>query len=57
MPIYFMIVNSLTGVIQGGNRMQKILPCLWFNHQAEEAVDLYTSLFADSRILSISRYG
>ena len=37
--------------------MQKITPFLWFDHQAEEAVNFYTTLFKDSRIVSISRYG
>ena len=37
--------------------MQKITPFLWFDHQAEEAANFYTSLFKDSRILSVSRYG
>jgi predicted 3-demethylubiquinone-9 3-methyltransferase (glyoxalase superfamily) len=37
--------------------MQNIVPFLWFDHQAEEAVQFYTSLFKDSRITSVSRYG
>lgn len=37
--------------------MQKITPYLWFDNQAEEAVNFYTSLFKDSKILEISRYG
>lgn len=37
--------------------MQKIMPCLWFDANAEEAVNFYTSLFENSKILSISRYG
>ena len=37
--------------------MQKITPFLWFENQAEEAVNLYTSLFKNSKIVSISRYG
>jgi predicted 3-demethylubiquinone-9 3-methyltransferase (glyoxalase superfamily) len=37
--------------------MQKITPFLWFNDQAEEAVKFYTSIFKDSKIESISRYG
>ena len=37
--------------------MQKITTFLWFDNQAEEAVKLYTSLFNNSRILEISRYG
>jgi predicted 3-demethylubiquinone-9 3-methyltransferase (glyoxalase superfamily) len=35
---------------------QKITPFLWFNDGAEEAVNLYTSLFKDSKILSVTRY-
>jgi predicted 3-demethylubiquinone-9 3-methyltransferase (glyoxalase superfamily) len=37
--------------------MQKITPFLWFDHQAEEAAKFYTTLFKDSKIVSISRYG
>jgi predicted 3-demethylubiquinone-9 3-methyltransferase (glyoxalase superfamily) len=37
--------------------MQKITPCLWFDENAEEAVDFYTSLFKNSKITSIARYG
>jgi predicted 3-demethylubiquinone-9 3-methyltransferase (glyoxalase superfamily) len=37
--------------------IKQITPCLWFDNQAEEAVNLYTSLFKNSKILSISRYG
>ena len=37
--------------------MQKITPCLWYDNQAEEAVNLYTSIFKNSRILHVSRYG
>jgi predicted 3-demethylubiquinone-9 3-methyltransferase (glyoxalase superfamily) len=36
---------------------QKITPFLWFNQEAEEAANLYVSLFKDSKILSVSRYG
>ena len=36
---------------------QKITPFLWFDDQAEEAAQLYTSVFANSRILSVSRHG
>ena len=34
-----------------------ITPCLWFDSQAEEAAKFYTSIFEDSRIGRISRYG
>lgn len=36
---------------------QKITPFLWFNNNAEEAVNYYTSIFKDSKILHTSRYG
>jgi len=36
---------------------QKITPFLWFNGQAEEAVMFYTSLFRNSKVDTISRYG
>lgn len=36
--------------------MQKITPFLWYNDQAEEAAELYTSLFKNSSIGKISRY-
>jgi len=36
--------------------MQKITPFLWFDNQAEEAVNFYTSVFDNSKILSITRY-
>lgn len=35
---------------------QKITPFLWFDNNAEDAVDFYVSVFADSKILSLSRY-
>lgn len=37
--------------------MQKITPMLWFDNNAEEAVNLYTSVFKDAKITKISRYG
>jgi predicted 3-demethylubiquinone-9 3-methyltransferase (glyoxalase superfamily) len=37
--------------------MQKITPFLWFNDNAEEAVNFYISIFKDAKILSVSRYG
>src|SRR5436853_3259365 len=37
--------------------MQKITPCLWFDNNAEEAVNFYTSIFKNSKIGNISRYG
>ncbi len=37
--------------------MQKIVPYLWFNGRVEEAVEFYTSIFADTKVKTISRYG
>ena len=37
--------------------MQKITPFLWFDSQAEDAVKLYTSIFDNSKIGKIVRYG
>jgi predicted 3-demethylubiquinone-9 3-methyltransferase (glyoxalase superfamily) len=37
--------------------MQKITPFLWFDDNAEEAVNFYVSLFADSTVNNITRYG
>jgi predicted 3-demethylubiquinone-9 3-methyltransferase (glyoxalase superfamily) len=37
--------------------MQKITPFLWFNDNAEEAMNFYVSTFKNSKVGSISRYG
>ena len=37
--------------------MQKIVPCLWFDTEGEAAAELYTSVFPNSKILDVSRYG
>jgi predicted 3-demethylubiquinone-9 3-methyltransferase (glyoxalase superfamily) len=37
--------------------MQKITPFLWFNDQAEEAAKFYVSIFTNSKIVSVTRYG
>jgi len=37
--------------------MQKITPFLWFDNQAEEAANFYTSIFKNSKIGTVSRYG
>lgn len=36
---------------------QKITPCLWFDGQAEDAAKFYTSIFPNSKITDVSRYG
>ena len=36
--------------------MQKITPCLWFDGQAEEAMNHYVSVFKNSKVLSVMRW-
>ena len=37
--------------------MQKIPPFLWFDSQAEEAMNFYVSIFRNSKVLTVNRYG
>ena len=37
--------------------MQKITPFLWFDNNCEEAMNFYVSVFKNSKVLSVSRYG
>ena len=37
--------------------MQKITPCLWFDNNAEAAAKFYTSIFKNSKIRGVTRYG
>jgi predicted 3-demethylubiquinone-9 3-methyltransferase (glyoxalase superfamily) len=37
--------------------MQKIVPFLWFDGQADEAVNFYTSIFKNAKVSSVTRYG
>ncbi|MGH2828256.1 MAG: VOC family protein [Actinomycetota bacterium] len=37
--------------------MQKIVPHLWFDTEAEDAANLYTSVFENAKILNVSHYG
>jgi predicted 3-demethylubiquinone-9 3-methyltransferase (glyoxalase superfamily) len=37
--------------------IQKITPFLWFDHQAEEAAAFYASIFPNSRIIKVIRFG
>jgi predicted 3-demethylubiquinone-9 3-methyltransferase (glyoxalase superfamily) len=37
--------------------MQKITPCLWFDGTAEEAMNFYTSVFKNSKVEGVTRYG
>lgn len=38
-------------------KITRISPCLWFADQAEQAANFYTSIFKDSKIVTITRYG
>lgn len=38
-------------------KIHKITPCLWFDDQAEEAAKFYTTVFDNSSIVNITRYG
>lgn len=37
--------------------VQRIVPCLWFNTEAEEAANFYVSIFKDAKITEVTRYG
>ena len=37
--------------------MQKIVPFLWFNDKAEEAMNYYVSIFPNSKVVEVRRYG
>jgi predicted 3-demethylubiquinone-9 3-methyltransferase (glyoxalase superfamily) len=37
--------------------MAKLTPCLWFDNEGEEAAKLYTSIFPNSKIVKVTRYG
>jgi predicted 3-demethylubiquinone-9 3-methyltransferase (glyoxalase superfamily) len=39
------------------SKLQKITPCLWFDHQAEEAATFYVSIFDNSSVGKVTRYG
>ena len=37
--------------------MPNLTPCLWFDTEGEDAAELYTSVFPNSKILDVARYG
>ncbi len=45
------------GTYTSGLRPEKITPFLWFDGRAEEAMHFYTSVFANAKVLGVSRYG
>jgi predicted 3-demethylubiquinone-9 3-methyltransferase (glyoxalase superfamily) len=50
---YILITYTFYTII----RMQKIIPCLWFDDKAEEAAKFYASVFRNSRIGDVTHYG
>src|SRR5712691_11464319 len=42
---------------KGENKMQKITPFLWYDDKAEGAANFYVSIFKNSKVLSLTRYG
>jgi predicted 3-demethylubiquinone-9 3-methyltransferase (glyoxalase superfamily) len=44
-------------VLARTNDMQKITPFLWFNNNAEEAMNFYVSIFKNSKVGNVTRYG
>ena len=53
-------MSEATIVETAGNKIennQKIVPCLWFDNQAEDAVKFYVSIFKNSSIDGVVRYG
>src|SRR5450755_3184935 len=53
----FQVEDTTRGDVCKNRGVPEITPCLWFDNQAEEAAAFYASIFPNSRILSISRYG
>ncbi len=51
------VAKKSSGQNGSGAKLQKITPNLWFDKQAEDAAKFYTSIFKNSRIGKISRYG
>jgi hypothetical protein len=50
-------IHPFIGVEHVQNKIQKITTNLWFDHEAEEAAKLYTSIFKKSSTTRITRYG
>src|SRR5260221_7192811 len=40
-----------------GRDMRDLTPCLWFDTEGEDAATFYTSVFPNSRIIHVARYG
>ena len=48
---------SAQGTTEGPKAKQKITPMLWYDTQAEEAANFYCSIFKNSRVNNVARYG
>lgn len=44
-------------MVGGVRALQKIAPFLWFDGKAEEAMNFYVSIFKNSKVTSVTRYG
>ncbi|MBI2522415.1 MAG: VOC family protein [Bdellovibrio sp.] len=55
----FILAAKIDRLMQkkGESKLQKITPCLWFDNQAEMAVEFYTSIFKNSKVTGLTRYG
>jgi len=49
-------IKSETDKIKNGSKIHKITPFLWFDNQTEEAVNFYTTVFENSKIITTIRY-
>jgi predicted 3-demethylubiquinone-9 3-methyltransferase (glyoxalase superfamily) len=49
--------HDVCGFPHQETKMQKITPFLWFDGQAEEAMNFYTSIFRNSKVGNVTRYG
>jgi len=52
-----MVMTVCQRLRKGVRQMQKIAPFLWFNDNAEEAMNFYVSVFKNSKIVRTDRYG
>src|ERR671931_1246840 len=49
--------RQVSTVSRKDEAMQKITPCLWFDTEGEDAARFYTSVFPNSKIVEVARYG
>jgi predicted 3-demethylubiquinone-9 3-methyltransferase (glyoxalase superfamily) len=56
-PLITLETSNIVRAEHGRILMQKITPFLWFDNQAEEAAKFYVSIFKNSKIVGVTRYG